>query len=108
MKTVDPVCKMVLEDKGAAATSSYKGTTYYFCSKACKKKCDEDPEVYVKAGTVSLKAGVLEEGTDHTCPMHPEIRKKGPGVCPKCGMALEPMGPSIPVSQDRVDLSDAS
>ncbi len=26
----------------------------------------------------------------HTCPMHPEIRKMGPGSCPKCGMALEP------------------
>ncbi|HED53742.1 MAG TPA: copper-translocating P-type ATPase [Phycisphaerales bacterium] len=27
----------------------------------------------------------------YTCPMHPEIRHRGPGVCPKCGMALEPV-----------------
>ncbi|GAB6190778.1 copper-transporting P-type ATPase [Desulfocastanea catecholica] len=27
----------------------------------------------------------------YTCPMHPEIIEDGPGSCPKCGMALEPM-----------------
>src|SRR5437899_630116 len=27
----------------------------------------------------------------YTCPMHPEIRQRGPGRCPKCGMALEPV-----------------
>jgi Cu+-exporting ATPase len=37
----------------------------------------------------------LPEGVDpatvmYTCPMHPEVRQKGPGSCPKCGMALEP------------------
>ncbi|MCO5143956.1 MAG: copper-translocating P-type ATPase [Oligoflexia bacterium] len=26
----------------------------------------------------------------YTCPMHPEVRQKGPGSCPICGMALEP------------------
>jgi P-type Cu+ transporter len=30
-------------------------------------------------------------GTRYTCPMHPEIVQMGPGSCPKCGMALEPM-----------------
>src|SRR2546426_4753620 len=30
----------------------------------------------------------------YTCPMHPEIRQKGPGFCPKCGMALEPEAPT--------------
>ncbi|MEZ4750401.1 MAG: copper-translocating P-type ATPase [Bdellovibrionota bacterium] len=31
----------------------------------------------------------------YTCPMHPEIRQKGPGTCPLCGMALEPAEPSL-------------
>ncbi len=31
----------------------------------------------------------------YTCPMHPEIQQKGPGTCPICGMALEPMAPSL-------------
>jgi len=30
--------------------------------------------------------------TEYTCPMHPEVREPGPGSCPKCGMALEPVG----------------
>ena len=34
-------------------------------------------------------------GTRYTCPMHPEIIRDAPGTCPKCGMALEPMLPSV-------------
>lgn len=33
----------------------------------------------------------IDAGAIYTCPMHPEIRQKGPGSCPKCGMALEPL-----------------
>src|SRR5882724_8153146 len=33
-------------------------------------------------------------GTIYTCPMHPEVRQIGPGHCPKCGMALEPLMPT--------------
>lgn len=33
--------------------------------------------------------------TDYTCPMHPEVRQKGPGNCPICGMALEPVLASV-------------
>jgi Cu+-exporting ATPase len=32
---------------------------------------------------------------NYTCPMHPEVRQAGPGHCPKCGMALEPLMPSL-------------
>jgi P-type Cu+ transporter len=35
----------------------------------------------------------------YTCPMHPEVRQLGPGTCPKCGMALEPLAPSSPVER---------
>ena len=31
----------------------------------------------------------------YTCPMHPEVRKEGPGSCPICGMALEPLAISL-------------
>ena len=34
-------------------------------------------------------------GTIYTCPMHPEVRQVGPGHCPKCGMALEPLMPTM-------------
>jgi Cu+-exporting ATPase len=28
---------------------------------------------------------------EYTCPMHPQVRQMGPGNCPICGMALEPV-----------------
>ncbi|HVS64652.1 MAG TPA: heavy metal-binding domain-containing protein [Thermoanaerobaculia bacterium] len=31
-----------------------------------------------------------------TCPMHPQVQQRGPGICPKCGMALEPSGVPVP------------
>ncbi len=50
----DPVCGMQIDPKNAAATSEYKGETYYFCSDSCKKKFDLDPAHFaghVKPGT---------------------------------------------------------
>jgi len=38
-------------------------------------------------------------GADYTCPMHPEVREPKPGACPKCGMALEPVAPSVPLAR---------
>ena len=34
-------------------------------------------------------------GTIYTCPMHPQVRQVGPGLCPICGMTLEPEMPSV-------------
>ena len=44
---IDPVCKMQVDEKNAAATSEYKGKTYYFCAVGCKKAFDEEPEKYL-------------------------------------------------------------
>ncbi len=46
----DPVCGMEVEPGKAAATSSYKGVTYYFCARSCKEEFDADPEKYVGKG----------------------------------------------------------
>ena len=35
----------------------------------------------------------------YTCPMHPEVRQPTPGLCPKCGMALEPVGAEAPMTR---------
>src|SRR4051794_23097491 len=40
------------------------------------------------------QAAAVAEGTIYTCPMHPQIRRPGPGICPICGMALEPVTPT--------------
>ncbi len=44
---VDPVCKMQVDEKKAAAASVYKGMTYYFCAPGCKKAFDSAPEKYL-------------------------------------------------------------
>ena len=49
----DPVCGMEVDEEKAAATSEYKGVTYYFCCKGCKVAFDKDPEKYVGAETES-------------------------------------------------------
>ncbi|MFN3480936.1 MAG: heavy metal translocating P-type ATPase, partial [Thermodesulfovibrionales bacterium] len=89
MKVTDPVCKMTIEDSEAVATSTYKGITYYFCSRNCKDKFDSNPDLFLE----EKAAEPSKKGVVYTCPMHPEIRQEGPGSCPKCGMALEPVGP---------------
>jgi YHS domain-containing protein len=43
----DPVCKMQVDEKKAAATSEYNGKTYYFCAQVCKTKFDKNPEQFV-------------------------------------------------------------
>ncbi|TNE65843.1 MAG: heavy metal translocating P-type ATPase [Alphaproteobacteria bacterium] len=84
----DPVCGMTVSEEKAAASLGHKGKTYYFCSTRCHDKFKDAPEKYL------VKAEPEEGASDrlYTCPMHPEIVQKGPGSCPKCGMALEPMG----------------
>ena len=46
--TIDPVCKMSVDEKKAPLKSDYKGKTYYFCSPGCKSKFDANPSAYVK------------------------------------------------------------
>ena len=43
-----PVCKVELEDKKARGVSTVNETTYYFDSKACKKKFEEQPEKFIE------------------------------------------------------------
>ncbi len=45
----DPVCGMTVDEKNAAATTEYKGKTYYFCAPGCKAAFDRDPEKYLSS-----------------------------------------------------------
>ena len=45
--TIDPVCKMKVDEKKAAATSDYKGKKYYFCAPGCKRAFDQNPDKYL-------------------------------------------------------------
>ena len=75
----------------------HDGETYHFCSAKCHDKFAADPEHYI-SGAHKKQSEDLPKGTQYTCPMHPEIIQDGPGDCPKCGMALEPMG--VPAEDD--------
>ena len=108
----DPVCGMTVVPEKAAGKVEHAGKTYHFCSKGCAKRFSGDPEKFLAApetggmkhrpapaehgavqhtGAAALRAAPDEKRVRYTCPMHPEIIQIGPGSCPICGMALEPM-----------------
>ena len=100
----DPVCGMDVDPATAEHVAEHEGVTHHFCSAHCKARFAADPQAFLggssdPAPAISGAASGAEE-VEYTCPMHPEIRQTGPGACPICGMALEPvtvtadMGPS--------------
>ncbi len=91
----DPVCGMeVAPTQADGGHAEYDGKTYWFCSPGCRKKFVADPARYVSPAAAHPAVSSGTEGAEtrtYTCPMHPEVRQVGPGSCPKCGMALEPL-----------------
>jgi Cu+-exporting ATPase len=83
----DPVCGMTVDPATSQHRFDYRGETFHFCSAGCQTKFAADPQKYLDD---SKPKAAVPEGTIYTCPMHPQIRKVGPGSCPICGMALEP------------------
>ena len=99
----DPVCGMKVDTTTAQHSFRLGDTTYFFCSARCLEKFKANPDTYLnppdkdpavgKPAMVALAEAAA--GTVWTCPMHPEIRRDGPGQCPICGMALEPLEPTL-------------
>jgi len=111
----DVVCGMMVDPQKAAKTVEHAGKKYYFCSVKCAERFSAEPEKFLAApGTAGMHAHgpgpapepnsesaksfpsattapAGSENIRYTCPMHPEVVQLGPGACPKCGMALEPM-----------------
>ncbi len=85
----DPVCGMDVDPHTSKHRADYKGHTYHFCSNGCRERFVSNPQKYLSPEEVAAEP--VPEGTTYTCPMHPEIRQVGPGACPICGMALEPV-----------------
>ncbi|HET9629635.1 MAG TPA: heavy metal translocating P-type ATPase, partial [Novosphingobium sp.] len=70
------------------------GLDYHFCSARCQARFIADPHAWLHpAPAVSVVSA--PPGAIWTCPMHPEVRQPGPGACPICGMALEPLEPVL-------------
>ena len=98
----DPVCGMDVDPATSEYRSEYDGQTYFFCSGHCQAKFAASPNSYLDPHVGhpvehhhdhqhTGLAPATDEVTEWTCPMHPEIRQPGPGSCPICGMALEPV-----------------
>jgi len=95
---IDPVCKMTVGSD--APHYRHAGIDYYCCCPGCLKKFRANPAQYLQPPATSLPPAT----GPYTCPMHSEIVQDGPGSCPKCGMALEPMGVSL--DEDTSELDD--
>ena len=111
---------MQIDPDNAAESIEHEGTTWFFCSESCAEKFRADPKQYTKSSaelipetngqiTKRAESGVNESvravgNAIYTCPMHPEVRQNGPGVCPRCGMGLEPVDATI--EQDDSELHD--
>jgi P-type Cu+ transporter len=100
---IDPVCGMSVAKASAQHTFDYNGVRYYFCCCSCREKFAANSSAFLSPsqeksshgdtpGHLSSQSTVTAE-TVYICPMHPEVRQRGPGSCPKCGMALEPESP---------------
>src|SRR5215813_7085555 len=117
---IDPVCGMTVDPATAAGNFDYESETYYFCSPNCLRKFSADPQAYLNRipqpaamRNVTTQSMVQLSGRpsstplipgaptndEYTCPMDPEVRRPGPGACPKCGMALERLNPVSPATK---------
>lgn len=86
---IDPVCGMEVDPAASERELTRDNQTFSFCSAGCRAKFEAAP-------TSNLTASKRREPGDessviYTCPMHQQIRQNGPGSCPICGMALEPL-----------------
>ncbi|MFJ5932304.1 heavy metal translocating P-type ATPase [Sphingomonas sp. TX0543] len=93
IEAIDPVCGMTVDPTTTPHQVEQDGVRNFFCSDRCRIRFAADPQAYL--GADPRAAAVVPQGAVWTCPMHPEIRRNGPGTCLICGMTLEPEDPSI-------------
>jgi Cu+-exporting ATPase len=86
---IDPVCGMTVNVLTAKHRFEHAAHTWFFCGARCREKFAADPAAWLDPATPEPASS--SAGATYTCPMHPEVRQEGPGACPICGMALEPL-----------------
>ena len=111
----DPVCGMAVAADGPHQCV-HDGQLYAFCCPRCLARFNEDPESFLRKSDASLKQGETRDvrpssgasaSAIYICPMCPQVRNPGPGICPDCGMALEPEVVTLEDGDDS-ELSDMS
>src|SRR5450830_1063109 len=105
----DPVCGMKV-GPNPEREISHEGHIYHFCSSGCMQKFKTAPASYLEGqrppgASAGQAPGPAPAGTVYTCPMHPEVRAPQPGNCPICGMALEPLMPTLD-DEENPELAD--
>ena len=101
----DPVCYMDVDPGLTDHHHAHAGQTYHFCSAYCLAKFAAKPDQYL-GGSVKQEI-LVRTDIEYTCPMHPDIIQIGPGMCPVCAMALEPLDPTANVGPN-IELIDIS
>jgi P-type Cu+ transporter len=94
---MDPVCGMQVDPEGDGPRLEHGGRSFWFCSEHCVHRFQSGPAAFTDhTPRPEVETGPVqgEDAVEYTCPMHPEIRQLGPGSCPICGMALEPVNVS--------------
>ena len=117
----DPVCGMAVKPD-SPYQANHAGQRLRFCSSHCLERFGAEPHKYLPAQhtdhaapdaaaaaavAATAAATAAMAATEYTCPMHPEIRQIGPGTCPICGMALEPVMPELE-EEENPELRDFS
>ncbi|MFL6550739.1 MAG: heavy metal translocating P-type ATPase [Povalibacter sp.] len=115
-QAIDPVCGMSVA-KDSLHALEHEGVSYSFCSARCRATFMSNPGMYsakagehtgdharshhthgdhvVRSATHASTPSAINTSVIYTCPMHPQVRQQGPGSCPICGMALEPLRVSV-------------
>src|SRR5262245_28089927 len=106
----DPVCGMTVDPERTPHHETRGGVTHHFCGARCAERVRAEPARFLDGGTsAQQRAPTPPAGgpaVEYTCPMHPEIVRPAPGVCPICGMALEPRGVSLDAEEANPELDD--
>ncbi len=82
-------------------TGTIERKDHWFCSEHCAQR-------YAEQQPAPAMTPPTRDDGEFTCPMHPEIVQKGPGTCPKCGMALEPRQATSGEPEENPELADMS
>ena len=103
--TTDPVCGMTVapEECGGDLRAIRGGGISSAAHPVSRGFRPRLSSIYATESTEEAHAGPqasrTSEAVEYTCPMHPEVRQRGPGACPKCGMALEPVTLAAPMTR---------
>jgi Cu+-exporting ATPase len=97
----DPVCGMQVDlARPKGGTVLHEGQLYGFCNPTCRAQFEAHAEQYLRP----RKPVPVQQTSEYTCPMHPEVRSQEAGDCPICGMALEPV--SLSAEESNPELED--